>query len=158
MVIGPDGALYIFTKSWTNRTQEPAPTRVYRLPAQAWTHASGDPQTLELLGEIDLPALATRERALFSDVVTDAAMSADGGRFLLQTYGYAWDFALDLSAGAIPPVSRMERGRDYQLIRLKPMLGKETVTYLPGDRSFLFGKEFKPDSQPSELIRMDCLD
>jgi hypothetical protein len=83
-------------------------------------------------------------------------MSADGSRFLLLTYGYAWELALDLSA--IPPTKELQRGRDYELIRLQPILGKETLTYLPGDRSFLYGKEFKPDSKPSELIRMVCLD
>lgn len=158
MAMGPDGALYVFTKSWTTQRRDPAPSGVYRLGPEVWTHPSGEAQTFERIGQIDLPALATRERALFSDVATDAAMTADGARFLLLTYGYAWEFALDLSSGKIPPTAKLKRGRDYQLIRLKPMLGKETITYLPGDRSFLFGKEFKPDSRPSELIRMDCLD
>ena len=157
MAMAPGGALYIFTKSWTNARQDPAPSRIYRLSPDVWSHPTREPKTLELIGELDMPALATREKALFSDVVTDAAMTADGSRFLLLTYGYAWEFSLDLRS-PIPPASGLERGRDYQLIRLEPLLGKETVAYLPGDRDFLFGKEYKPDSRPSVLIRMSCLD
>ena len=145
----------MFTKSWNDRRREPAPSRIYRLPAAAWN--SPGPATMEYVGELDLPAVATRERALFSDVVTDASMSADGSRFLVLTYGYVWEFAVDLASGSVPPASAMERGRDYQLIRVKTMLGKETIAYLPGDRGFVFGKEFKPDSKPSEIVRVDCL-
>ena len=158
LAIGPDSAIYIFTKSWYRSGFAPSPSRVYRLAPNAWESPRTAPVDLELIGLIDLPALATRERAPLSDVVTDASMSNDGSRFLLLTYGYAWEFALDLAAGAVPPTGDLERGRDYQLIRLKPILGKETITYLPGDRSFLYGKEFKPDSRPSELIRLNCLE
>lgn len=111
---------------------------------------------MEFVGEIDLPTLATRERAPFSDVVTDVSMARDGSRFLVLTYGYAWEFALDLNEGSLPPTDGLERGRDYELIRLPTILGKETITYLPGDRAFLFGKEFRADSKPSQLIRLDC--
>ena len=158
MAMGPGGALYIFTKSWTNLRQDAASAHVYRLSPEAWTRPKSELEELAFVGEIDLPELATREKALFSDVVTDAAMAADGSRFLLLTYGYAWEFAIDLASGRIPPAADMQRGRDYQLIRLKPLLGKETITYLPGDRSFVFGKEYKPDRRPSVLVRMDCLD
>lgn len=154
LAAGPDGALYVFTKSWNDRAKDAASSRVYRLPETAWE--SPEEAVLDLVGELDLPALATRERALFSDVVTDVSMSRDGSRFLVLTYGYAWEFALDLASGALPPTEALERGRDYQLIRLEAMLAKETITYLPGDRAFLFGKEFKPDSKPSQLIRIDC--
>jgi hypothetical protein len=157
LAAAPDGTLYVFSKSWTQDGRESAPSRIYRLPAGAWQGAAGETRRLELAGEIDFPALATRDRALFSDVVTDVSMSADGSRFLVLTYGYAWEFAVDLAA-PIPPTEQLERGRDYQVIRLKPLLGKETITYLPGDHSFLYGKEWKPDSRPSELIRVDCLD
>jgi hypothetical protein len=156
LAMGPGGALYLFTKSWTDTGNNPAPTRIYRMPPEAWR--ADEPVVLAFQGQIDLPALATRERAPFSDVVTDASMSQDGSRFLLLTYGYAWELALDLAARAIPATGQLQRGRDYQVIRLQPVLGKETITYLPGDRSFLYGKEFKPDSKPSELIRMVCLD
>ncbi len=157
MALGPGGTLYIFTKSWTNRRQDPAPSYVYRLPVGAWTRAAGETVTLEPVGSIDLPALATREKAPFSDVVTDAAMSADGSRLLLLTYGYAWELDIDLAAEPVPPAEAMRRGEHYELIRLQPLLGKETIAYLPGDRSFLFGKEYKPDRRPSVLIQMDCL-
>jgi hypothetical protein len=158
LAMAPDGALYFFTKSWHRSSFDPAPSRIYRLAPNAWEAPLQAPAHLEFVGSIDLPALATRERAPLSDVVTDASMSGDGSRFLLLTYGYAWEFALDLDAGGVPPTAELERGRDYQLIRLKPIQGKETITYLPGDRSFLYGKEFEPDSKPSELIRLDCLD
>jgi len=158
IAMAPDGAIYVFTKSWTTGFDDSAPSSVFRLNPEAWERPERGPVTLEPVGSLDLPALAIRERAPFSDVVTDASMAADGSRFLVLTYGYAWEFALDLSGGKIPPAAEMQRGRDYELIRLKPLLGKETIAYLPGDRSFLFGKEFKPDAKPSELIRMDCLD
>ena len=154
LAAGPDGSIYVFTKSWAENLRGSAPTRIYRLTYEAWADSSV--ATFEPVGEIDLPAVATRERAPFSDVVTDASMSQDGSRFLLLTYGYAWEFAVDLASPFIPAFAALERGRDYQLIRLKTILGKETIAYMPGDRAFLFGKEFKPDSKPSELVRIDC--
>ena len=157
LLLAPDGRVYVLTKSWTERGRDPAASRLYRVDPDAWK-AGGGPVTMAFVGEIDFPALSIRERVPLSDVVTDAAMSADGSRFLVLTYGYAWEFALDLAPGALPPTADLKRGRDYQVIRLAPMLGKETIAYLPGDRSFLYGKEFKPDSKPSELIRVDCLD
>ncbi|MCB1019930.1 MAG: hypothetical protein H6509_05510 [Bryobacterales bacterium] len=156
LAAAPNGDLFLFTKSWGQSSREPAPSRIYRLPASAWANASPEPITLQPAGEIDFPALATRERAPLSDVVTDASMARDGSRFLVLTYGYAWELALDLGAGPPPPTAALERGRDYQLVRLPVILGKETIAYLPGDRAFLFGKEFQADSKPSQLIRLDC--
>jgi hypothetical protein len=158
MVAHPSGDLYILTKSWSARTNAPAPMRVYRAAAESWRTAGKGTATLELVGELDLPELARRERAPFSDVATDASLAADGRRLLVLTYGHAWEFAFDLAAGPPPPVDRLESGRDYQLIRLEPMFVKETIAYLPGARSFLFGKEYQPDRQPSRLVRLNCRD
>ena len=150
------GDIFILAKEMALLPGHGRSARLYRLPSEAWRTARTAPLTLEAYGELDLPALAIREGATFSHVATAMDISPDGKRLLILTYDHAWELAWDLADGPPPPTEELRRGVGYGLVQLAPMLGKETIAWLPDGESFLFGKELKPDSQPSVLIRHDC--
>ncbi|MBI1354233.1 MAG: hypothetical protein GC160_07795 [Acidobacteria bacterium] len=150
------GDLFLLAKEFALLPGHGRSARLYRLTADVWRRAGTDRLTWEPYGEIDLPALAAKEGATFSHVATSMDISPDGKRLLILTYDHAWEIAWDLADGPPPPTAQLQRGRDYQLVQLEPMLGKETIAWLPDGKGFLQGKEFKPDGEPSVLFRLDC--
>lgn len=148
------GDLYILVKEFILFPRLGTPARLFRAPAATWRSAKeGEVIVLEPYGWIDLPAMTKARKGRLSHVATAMDISPDGKRLLVQTYDHAWEIAWELADGPPPPTAKLE----YQLIRMAPVLGKETIAWLPDGSGFVHGKEFKPDQEPSVLIRFDCL-
>ncbi len=148
------GDIYILVKEFKLLASQGRSARLYRLAGDAWRNA-GKGQILMLTpyGELDLPAMARAEGAAFSHVATAMDFSPDGRRLLVLTYDHAWELLWDPADGPPPPTAELQR----RMIPLERLLGKETIAWLPDGEAFIFGKEFKPDQQPSVLIRRDCV-
>lgn len=73
---------------------------------------------------------------------TDMAISDDGSRLLVLTYKEAVEFAMDFT----------ERRR----IAIRPLPQQESVTYLPGSRSFAFTTE-RVMLLPQPIMMMECV-
>lgn len=147
------GDLYILSKEFAILPSLGSPAQLYRLPAEVWKDSAPD-ELLELepFGRLDLPAMAQKRNARLSHVATAMDIRPDGRALLVLTYDHAWEIAWDLADGPPPPTAEL----DYQPIRLELTLGKESIGWLPDGSGFLQGKEFKPDQEPSVLIRYDC--
>lgn len=149
------GDLYILVKEFVLFPSMGRPAKLFRLPAAAWRGAKLDEVLrLEPYGEFDLPGMSTEREARLSHVATAMDISPDGKRLLVLSYDHAWEINWDLAEGPPPGKDAL----DYQFIPLELVLGKETVTWLSDGKSFVHGKEFKPDKKPSVLVRFDCLE
>jgi hypothetical protein len=73
---------------------------------------------------------------------TDMAMSEDGTRLIVLTYKDAIEFAMDFAKP--------------RRVGLRPLPQQESVTYLPGNRSFVFTTE-RVMLLPQLIMRVDCL-
>jgi hypothetical protein len=70
------------------------------------------------------------------------AISDDGSRLLVLTYTDAVEYSMDL--------------KERQKIRLDFLQQQESVTYLPGSRSFIYSTERLVPLLPQWIMRMDC--
>ena len=73
---------------------------------------------------------------------TDMAISDDGSRLLVLTYTDAVEYSMDL--------------KEQQKIRLDFLQQQESVTYLPGSRSFIYSTERLVRVLPQWIMRADC--
>jgi hypothetical protein len=102
-------------------------------PANLFRWKLGSPlQTLEHLRVVDV-----------GSPPTDMTLSDDGTRLIVLTYKGAVEFAMDF--------------RERRTIPLLSLLQQESMTYLPGGRSFLFTTERTFPAQPQPLMRQDCV-
>lgn len=148
------GDLYILAKEFVLFPGSGSAATLYRAPADIWRKAKEtDVIPLEIYGSIDLPAMTKARKGRLSHVATAMDISPDGERLLVQSYDHAWEIDWDLADGPPPSLAELS----YQIIRLSPLLGKETIAWLADGSGFVHGKEFKPDEEPSVLIRFDCL-
>lgn len=160
MVVHPSGDLFLFTKSMAGKYDEATMSRVYRLPAAELHAASKDLRgamhTLKYVGRIDIPEMLDGKKTK-NQAVTSADVSSDGQRLLLLTYKNViemrWDFASPLK-----PLSRLEPGVDYTVMKLKKIPQQEAIAYLPGSRSFIVSSESEDGSEDAPLVRIDCRD
>jgi hypothetical protein len=75
---------------------------------------------------------------------TDMAISDDGTRLLVLTYVDAVEFSIDF--------------KQEQKIHLNFLQQQESITYLPGSRSFIYSTERLLPSLPQWIMRVDCND
>jgi hypothetical protein len=73
---------------------------------------------------------------------TDMAISDDGSRLLVLTYKEAVEFGLDF--------------KEQRRIPLLALPQQESVTYLPGSRSFIFATERAIPLQRQPIMKVDC--
>jgi hypothetical protein len=73
---------------------------------------------------------------------TDMAISDDGARLLVLTYKDAVEYSMDF--------------KQKQEIRLNFLQQQESVTYLPGRRSFIYTTERLLPILPQWIMRVDC--
>jgi hypothetical protein len=73
---------------------------------------------------------------------TDLAISDDGTRLLVLTYTDAVEYSIDL--------------KQQQKIRLDFLQQQESITYLPGSRSFIYSTERLLPLLPQWIMRVDC--
>lgn len=94
-------------------------------------------------GESSQPRLLTAVTTLNAgSAPTDMAFSDDGTRLLVLTYTDAVEFTMDF--------------KQPQHIPLEFLQQQESVTYLPGSRSFLYSTERLIALLPQWLMRVDC--
>ena len=84
-------------------------------------------------------------RTMDADITpTDLAISDDGTRMLVLTYADAYEYSLDF--------------KQQQKIGITFLQQQESVTYLPGSRSFIYTTERLLPILPQFIMRMDCLE
>lgn len=150
--VHPNGDLFVITKPADARMTRREPARVYRLKAsQLRAGGSGEPQTFEKLGEIDLPALVP-EGSVPDWIITAMDISADGRRVVALSYGAVYELAVDLAKG-LP--GAWVRDETFRVIRVKPLPQQESVAWTPDGRAILFNTE--ANTRPTApLMRLRC--
>ncbi len=132
-VVLRDGTMLIFTKTKTG------PSQIFRL------ENSG---RIAKLGELPVNTMTSSsgDKAL----ITDAALSPDGSRVLILTYGELLEVKVDALFAGRPLV----KGSDYTLIPGPKLNQQETVTYL-SERSFLVSTEVESGGV-AEIVTYSC--
>lgn len=151
LAVHPNGDVYLLTKE--ESFFRPAPSRLYRLPREAWEEGEGV-QVLEAVGSLPLPLGEVALLSGFNRVATSFDISPDGARFLVLTYGGALEVVLDLSE-RWRPLSLLQVGKDYRTIDLKRLPQQESVAYEPGGESFLYTSETLGGTG-GEIVRVAC--
>lgn len=155
MAVHPNGDIYVFTKGPARVLADPGPAGLYRLAAAEWQSGEEHLLTFTHVGELDLPVIATREESgPLRQIVTGFDIAPDGGRFVVITYGLAYEFAFDLSAGPLPPAELMVRGKDYSVIPLEILAQQEAVSYLPDGRGIVYTTEARWEDSP--VVEVAC--
>lgn len=139
LAVDPLGSIYILTKGVSSVTLWETPSRIYRLARDQIWAATDEPHQLELVGEIDLPALAKQHRDDQAAVATAFDISPDGERYLILTRRQAYEFQPDLS--------------EHRLLAIPYLSGQEAVAYLPDGSGFIYTQEFKAAAD-SKIIRV----
>jgi hypothetical protein len=73
---------------------------------------------------------------------TDIAISDDGSRLLVLTYAAAYEYGMDF--------------RQQKKIPIRYLQQQESITYLPGSRSFIYTTERLFAFLPQLMMRADC--
>ncbi len=150
IAIHPSGDLYLLTKagSGIGRT---GPARVYRLTAAQL--AAGGMQTFEFRGEIPVPTLIGRGVPA-RQVATAMDIAPDGGRFLLLTYGFLLELAVDL-AGPLPAADAWNEGSTHRVAPIETLIQAEAIAYDQDGRSVLYSSESVLGSR-APVMRQRC--
>jgi len=160
MAVHPNGDIYILTKEvefeQKQTLRQTFPAKLFKLEREKWGNSQGRVQTLILVGEIDFPYLAAFPSDPPGHLVTAFDIAPDGATFLALTYQHAFEFRLDLALSSLKSARELKEGEHYQLIKLKLLPQQESLTYLPGAKSFIYDSEFL--WKKVEIIRVDCLD
>ena len=150
----PGGDIFILTKEEKRDYTEAYPARLYRLPRDKWRNAGGDVIKPEYMGEIDFPSLLPGASPL-GQVATSLDIAPDGRKFIVLTYERAVEFGIDLSAGALPPTSKMKEGKDYRVIEIMSLSQQESIAYVDGGSGFIYDTEHHLFEVP--IMRVDCV-
>jgi hypothetical protein len=151
MAVHPNGDLFILTKEVDEVNHRAAPAKLYRLSKEK-LH-SGKEQVMEAWGVLDLPYHLYNYN-LWGRIVTGLDISKDGQKLLILTYYVAVEMDLNLANGATRSMRTMKEGEDFTLVELKHLPQIESISYLPGDTSFLYNTEFKQNV--SEFYKVTC--
>jgi hypothetical protein len=154
LAVHPNGDVYVLTKGMDYEAQRAWPSKLFRLRRQQWEQATG-PQTLTLLGELDLARIATNGSGLRGLAATGFDIAPDGSRFLVLTYADAFELPIDLGVAGLDLGREVDRGR-FRTIRLQPLPQQECAAYLPDARSVLYATESK--AKRAEIMQVDCGD
>jgi hypothetical protein len=156
MAVHPNGDIYVLTKEVDLKQWRTFPAKLFKLERERWENSQGQVQTLTPVGEIDFPYLAAFPFGLLGHIVTAFDIAPDGSTFLALTYEYAFEFHLDLATSTLKPARELREGEHYRLIKLRLLPQQESISYLPGAKSFIYDTEFLGEN--AEIIRVDCLD
>ncbi len=136
MVVTPDARIFVFSKS------ESGVSEVYQLEANA---------RVTQLGSVDLNSILGRAAGK-NPLITDAALSADGRRILLLSYGDIVEVKAELMLK--PQRGAWRRNVDYSIVKGPGLPQQETITYLSSD-SFVVSTEIG-DGRSAEIHRYSC--
>ncbi len=150
IAVYPSGDLFLVTKAGSG-IGGTGPAKVYRLTA-AQLAASG-PQTFQLRGEIPVPALAGRGLPA-RQVVTAMDIAPGGKRFMLLTYDFLLEIAVDL-AGPLPEATAWIEGNTHRVSSIASLIQAEAVAYDRDGRSVLYSSESVLGSR-APVMRQRC--
>lgn len=150
VAVHPSGDLFLVTKagSGIGRT---GPAKLYRLSAAQL--AAGGMQIFELRGEIPVPPLIGRGIPA-RQVVTAMDIAPDGGRFLLLTYDFLLEIALD-PAGPLPGTAAWREGITHRVAPIQALIQAEAIAYDADGRSVLYSSESVLGSS-APVVRQRC--
>ena len=151
MVIRPNGDLVIFTKGSASR--KALPSYAFKITAEELRRAEGSTATLKKIGTVDVPSILPDEDPE-NQIVTGAAVSDDGSRVLLLTYGHVLELSLDLD-GPLKSTKDMKRGNDFTVTTVGLLPKQEAISYLPSSSAFLVTSEAKKKNAP--VVNLSCL-
>lgn len=156
LAVDPAGNIFVATKGLARVLAHPGTTRVYKIPAEQWHVA--EPEILEFsyVGELDLPVLAKREESgpLYS-IVTGFDIAPDGSRFVLLTYGLAYEFVFELGSSKIPAAAELTRGEDYGAVPLLRLAQQEAISYTADGSGLLYSTEAR--NANASLVEVRCV-
>lgn len=130
------GDLFLVTKAGSGIGGS-GPAMLYRLSAAQL--AAGGTQTFELRGEIPVPALIGRGIPA-RQVVTAMDIAPDGQRFVLLTYDFMLEFALD-PADPLPAATAWREGITHRVVPIQTLIQAEAIAYDTDGRSVLYSSE-----------------
>lgn len=143
MYVAPNGNTFLITKRRLRSADgQPRPALVFELPASAWGSAIS-PVVADLVDSLPIvPGSADRRQ------ITDAALSQDGRRLAVRTYGQIFTFATDSATG------RVDHGNApgvCDLAALGRWQGEGVTWYGRGERLVL-----SSEGRNSPLFAVDC--
>ena len=152
MAVHPNGDLYLLSKSWRVYLLLPAPAKLYKISHERIQAApDAEPQTLTLVGELDLARLSG---ATFGSVATSMDIAPDGDKFLVLTYRDVLEFYTDLSSEPLKASRAMVRGEDYVVLDTAQLPQQEAVAYLPNGRDFVYTSELRGGYKVAEIVKV----
>ncbi len=146
LAVGPNGDLLVLAKRIFPEESDPH-SELFRLPAESWIGETNYSGTLESVSGIDFGDLAS---SLPGRLVTAMDFSEDGERLLVLTYLDAYEFRLS----RVETSESLVEGRDYERISLAPLRQQESVAYVPGSPSLIYGTESGGGRSP--IMRVEC--
>lgn len=155
LAIHTNGDLFIITKEENYKRQKSFPSKIYRIKKNKWETAGAKPLALEYIGTLDIELINSDSRGFLDNIITSFDISHDGKKFLVLTYQDAYEFNIDLSKANANGFSGLIAGKHYNTIKLIRLPQQESITYLPGSKSFIYNTEYKAITP--KLIRVDCL-
>jgi hypothetical protein len=154
LAVHPNGDVFVLTKGMSYQTRNVWPSKLFRLRRQQWEDGKG-PQSLTLLGEIDLARIAAKGSGFRALAATGFDLSPDGSRALVLTYADAFELPIDLGMAGLD-LKRELALTAPRTVKLQPLEQQESVTYLPDGRSILYATESK--ARPGQIMQVTCDD
>ena len=152
LAVHPNGDIYVLTKEGPSITGIPA-AKLYRTRALPWPEP-GVPLPLEHIATIDLRSLSRSLVDLFSHTATALDISPDGQRFMILTYGNAFEVNLDLNTLPSGNVTTINNTTPYTSIPIERLAQQEALTYSPDSYSFIYTTEARGGKSP--VIHYTC--
>lgn len=139
LAIHPNLDLFILTKAPDYGRLSAGPSVLYRIPYRDWSRGGEEARVAARVGEIALSLISSDPFS--GSLPTAMDISDDLGRLLLLTYRNAFEFRVDLSGPAFPPLASLVEGVDYREILLAPLAQQESIAWLPPGDGFLYTTE-----------------
>jgi hypothetical protein len=152
--VHPNGDLYVLTKDASYARQRALPARLFKLTHEDWQRGGNESRALTPVGEIDFSVLAS-DADFLARLPTALDIAPDGTRFIVLTYGDAYEFGVDLAHDRLKPTQALVEGKDYVRIRLQRLEQQECIAYLGKGGSFVYTGE-APLHLAVPLMRVDC--
>ena len=150
LAVHPNGDIYILSKAILSPFGTVS-AKLYRL--DNWQQNPDAFHTLSLVAELDLAALSQTTLDLFSHVATALAISPDGNRFSVLSYGNLYEFALDLSSLGANEAVIIDSLEKVSVANVERLPQQESLAYLDA-KTLLYGSEARGAS--SELRATSC--
>lgn len=148
--IHPNGDLFLVTKPADAQMRDPGPALVYKLSANQLRQTEGV-QVFTKVGQIDLPKLLA-DLPYYGKIATGLDITADG-RPVLLTYAAIVELGFNLAKG-VPET--LTEGRDYQVIRPRPLAQQEAIAWLPDGSGVLYDSEAGQAAPTPPLVKVAC--